>query len=160
MHVWTSTGRRVFYLVDITGAEQFLIGWYLSHLEFFSSWNNTAMNNIVKSFCMSLIIEEVEQIVKDILIFTDFEGTLEATVQMSTLSCIPSCQVWRSISPKLFPSLVNSFVLFCFCFHFFSNLTIYYHFSWSKFHIFDHCFIKYVSVFKAMDFLFRCALPY
>lgn len=51
------------------------------------------MNNIVKSFCMSLIIEEVEQIVKDILIFTDFEGTLEATVQMSTLSCIPSCQV-------------------------------------------------------------------
>lgn len=50
------------------------------------------MKTIVKSFCMSLMIKEVEQMVKDTRIFTDFEDTGEAILQMSTLSYIPSCE--------------------------------------------------------------------
>lgn len=42
---------------------------------------------------MSPIIKEVEQIVKDINIFTDFEDTVEATLHMSVLIDMPSCQV-------------------------------------------------------------------
>ena len=44
-------------------------------------------------FRMSPIIKEVEQIVKDINIFTDFEDTVEATLHMSVLIDMPSCQV-------------------------------------------------------------------
>lgn len=110
MHVLTGQGCRVFYLIDTISAEQFFIWWYWSHLEFLSSQNNTTMKTIVKSFCMSLMIKEVEQMVKDTCIFTDFEDTGEAILQMSTLSYIPSCEGWRSISFKLFPSLVNSFL--------------------------------------------------